>query len=235
MGLTETVKKSLIAGIALVAPLVVTVVAVRLIFGWLQGILNPIIEETGLVSLSGNIKILAELGALAILLVGITLLGYLAQRSGGARLFDLFDRLVGIIPMVSVVYSSVRQVSDALVNRESKYESVVLVEYPREGLYVLGFVTSESPAAVSNALGKEAYNVYIPNSPNPTQGRFMLVPTEDVIDVDMSVSRSVRLLVTTGIAENQEELEQFQQDLETKFQEQDISMDDVRAGARDEL
>lgn len=235
MGLSETVKKSLIAGIALVAPLVVTVVAVQLMFGWLRGILNPIIEETGLVSLSGNIDILAELGALVILLVGITLLGYLAQRSGGARLFDLFDRVVGIVPMVSVVYSSVRQVSDALVNRESKYENVVLVEYPREGLYVLGFVTSESPAAVSNALGKEAYNVYIPNSPNPTQGRFMLVPTEDVLDIDMSVSRSVRLLVTTGIAENQQELEQFQQDVKTKLDKEDISMGDVRAGARDEL
>ncbi|WP_340099830.1 DUF502 domain-containing protein [Salinibaculum salinum] len=235
MGLSETLKKSLIAGIALIAPLVVTVVAVRLIFGWLRGILNPIIQETGLVSLSGNIEIVAELGALAILLLGITLLGYLAQRSGGARLFDLFDRLVGIIPMVSVVYSSVRQVSDSLVNRESKYESVVLVEYPREGLYVLGFVTSESPGAVTDALGREAYNVYVPNSPNPTQGRFMLVPTEDVIDIDMSVSRTVRLLVTTGIAEDQEELEQFQRDVQTKLDSEDISLDDVRTGAREEL
>ncbi|MEF8784481.1 MAG: DUF502 domain-containing protein [Haloarculaceae archaeon] len=235
MGLSETLKKSLIAGIALIAPLVVTVVAVRLIFGWLRGILNPIIQETGLVRLSGNIEILAELGALAILLLGITLLGYLAQRSGGARLFDLFDRLVGIIPMVSVVYSSVRQVSDSLVNRESKYESVVLVEYPRKGLYVLGFVTSESPGAVTDALGREAYNVYVPNSPNPTQGRFMLVPTEDVIDIDMSVSRTVRLLVTTGIAENQDELEQFQRDVKTKLDSEDISLDDVRTGAQEEL
>lgn len=235
MGLIETLKKSLVAGIALVAPLVVTFVAIRLVFGWLRGILNPIIEETGLVSLSGNIEIIAELGALAILLLGITMLGYLAQRSGGARLFDLFDRLVGIIPMVSVIYSSVRQVSDALVNRESKYESVVLVEYPREGLYVLGFVTSQSPTAVTDALGREAYNVYVPNSPNPTQGRFLLVPRDDVVDIDISVSRSVRLLVTTGIAENPEELEQFQQDVEAKLEAEDISLDDVRAGPREEL
>ena len=235
MGLSETVKKSLIAGIALIAPLVVTLFAVTLIFGWLRGILNPIIEETGLVSLAGNIEIIAEIGALLILLVGITLLGYLAQRSGGARLFDLFDRVIGIIPMVSVVYSSVRQVSDALVKRESRYERVVLVEYPRDDLYVLGFVTSESPDAVNDALGTEAYNVYIPNSPNPTQGRFMLVPTDQTIDLDMSVSRSVRLLVTTGIAEDQEELEQFKHDVETELESEDISLDDVRAGAREDL
>jgi uncharacterized membrane protein len=235
MGLSETVKKSLIAGIALIAPLVVTLFAVTLIFGWLRGILNPIIEETGLVSLAGNIEIVAEIGALLILLVGITLLGYLAQRSGGARLFDLFDRVIGIIPMVSVVYSSVRQVSDALVKRESRYERVVLVEYPRDDLYVLGFVTSESPDAVNDALGTEAYNVYIPNSPNPTQGRFMLVPTDQTIDLDMSVSRSVRLLVTTGIAEDQAELEQFKHDIEAEVESEDISLDDVRAGAREDL
>ena len=235
MGLSETLKKSLIAGIALIAPRVVTLVAVRLIFGWLRGILNPIIEGTGLVSLAGNIEILAEIGALLVLLVGITLLGYLAQRSGGARLFELFDRVIGIIPMVSVIYSSVRQVSDALVKRESRYESVVLVEYPREGLYVLGFVTSESPDAVTNALGTEAYNVYLPNSPNPTQGRFTLVPTDRVIDIDMSVSRSVRLLVTTGIAEDQEELEQFQHEMEAELESEDISLDDVRAGTNEEL
>lgn len=235
MGLSETLKKSLIAGIALIAPLVVTLVAVRLIFGWLRGILNPIIESTGLVNLAGNIEIVAEVGALLILLLGITLLGYLAQRSGGARLFDLFDRLVGIIPMVSVVYSSVRQVSDALTKRKSRYESVVLVEYPREDLYVLGFVTSDSPEAVTDALGTEAYNVYIPNSPNPTQGRFMMVPTDQVTDIDMSVSRSIRLLVTTGIAEDQEELEQFQHEMEAELEDEDISLDDVRAGSREEL
>jgi uncharacterized membrane protein len=235
MGLSETLKKSLIAGIALIAPLVVTLVAVRLIFGWLRGILNPIIEGTGLVDLAGNIEIVAEIGALLILLLGITLLGYLAQRSGGARLFDLFDRLVGIIPMVSVVYSSVRQVSDALTKRKSRYESVVLVEYPREGLYVLGFVTSDSPEAVTDALGTEAYNVYIPNSPNPTQGRFMLVPTDQVTDIDMSVSRSIRLLVTTGIAEDEEELEQFQHEMEAELEDEDISLDDVRTGSREDL
>jgi uncharacterized membrane protein len=235
MGLSETLKKSLIAGIALIAPLVVTLVAVRLIFGWLRGILNPIIESTGLVNLAGNIEIVAEVGALLILLLGITLLGYLAQRSGGARLFDLFDRLVGIIPMVSVVYSSVRQVSDALTKRKSRYESVVLVEYPREDLYVLGFVTSDSPEAVTDALGTEAYNVYIPNSPNPTQGRFMLVPTDQVTDIDMSVSRSIRLLVTTGIAEDQEELEQFQHEMEAELEDEDISLDGVRAGSREDL
>lgn len=227
MGLTDTLKRSFIAGVALVAPLVVTFVAFRLIFGWLRGILNPIIEGTGLIALTGNVEIVAQLGALVILFLIIALLGYLAQRSVGAYAFGLFDRVVGVIPMVSVIYSSVRQVSDALVTKESRYDSVALVEYPRNGLYVLGFVTSESPRAVVNALGEEAYNVYLPNSPNPTQGNFTLVPTDQVIELDLSVSRAIRLLVTTGIAEDQQELAEFQQDVREQIDEKEISMDDV--------
>lgn len=227
MGLADAFKSSLVAGLALIAPLVVTFVAIRLVFGWLRGVLDPIIQETGLVELSGNIEILAEVAALCILLVGIAILGYLAQRSVGIGVFGLFDRLVGLIPMVSVIYSSVRQVSDALVKRESQYDTVALVEYPREGIYSLGFVTSESPTPVTDALGRPAYNVYLPNSPNPTQGHFALIPADELVELDMSVSQSVRLLVTTGIAEDEEELEQFQQDVQSELGDEDVSLDDT--------
>lgn len=227
MGLSDTFKKSFIAGLALVAPLVVTIVAFRLIFSWLRGFLNPIIENTGLIDLAGNVEIVAEIAALLILFGIIALLGYLAQRSLGAYAFGIIDRIIGLIPMVSVIYSSVRQVSDALVSQESRYESVALVEYPREGLYVLGFVTSESPKSVVRALGGDAYNVYLPNSPNPTQGHFTLVPADQILELDMSVSRAIRLLVTTGIAEKEQELESFQQDVKRQLEEEDISLDDV--------
>jgi uncharacterized membrane protein len=227
MGLSDTLKKSFVAGLALVAPLVVTFVAFRLIFGWLRGVLNPIIEGTRLVEITGNVGFAAEILALFILFGIIATLGYVAQRSLGAYAFDLVDRLIGRIPIVSVIYSSVRQVSDALVSQESRYESVALVEYPREGLYVLGFVTSESPKAVVDALGGDAYNVYLPNSPNPTQGHFTLVPSDQVLELDLSVSRAIRLIVTTGIAEQEEELEAFQQDVKEQLEAEGVSLDDV--------
>lgn len=227
MGLRETLKKSFVAGIALVAPLVVTFVAFRLIFGWLRGFLNPIIDGTGLTALTGNVEIVAELLALIILFCIIAGLGYLAQRSLGAYAFGFFDRLISLIPMVSVIYSSVRQVSDALVSQQSRYETVALIEYPRDGLYVLGFVTSDSPAAVVDALGRDAYNVYLPNSPNPTQGHFTLVPHDQIVELDMNVSRAIRLLVTTGIAEDEEELESFQRDVKEQLEDTDVSLGDV--------
>lgn len=226
MGLSETVRRSLIAGIVLVAPLVVTYVAFRFIFGWLRGLLNPIIQNTGLIELAGNVEIAAEIAALLILLGIVALLGYLAQRSVGAWVFGLFDRAIGLIPMVSVIYGSVRQVSDALMQQQSRYENVVVVEYPREGIYALGFITSESPESVTTAIGEPAYNVYLPNSPNPTQGHFALVPTSQVREVDMSVSRSIRLLVTTGIAEEEEELAEFTEEVEAKLADGDVDLDD---------
>ncbi len=214
MGFSETTKTSLITGLALLAPLVITFVAIQLLFSWLRGFLNPIIESADLVTLSGNIEIVAEVIALCLLLAGIALLGYFAQRSVGIGLFSLLDRVIGLIPMVSVIYTSVRQVSNALMEGESRYESATLVEYPREGVYSIGFVTSESPTPVQNSVGEEVYNVYLPNSPNPTQGRFVLVPEDQVHDVDMSVSQSIRLLVTTGIAEDQQELAEYSHDLD---------------------
>jgi uncharacterized membrane protein len=227
MRLTETLRKSFIAGIALVAPLVVTIVAFTFLFGWLRGVLDPIIQETALVELTRNFEIVAEISALIILFFVIALLGYLAQRSVGAWTFGLIDRVIGLIPMVSVIYSSVRQVSDALMQQTTRYESVVLVEYPREGLYALGFITSESPNAVERAIGGDAYNVYLPSSPNPTQGRFLLVPADDVQELDLSVSRTIRLLVTTGIAEDQEEMQQLQREVESRIDEGHLSMEDA--------
>jgi uncharacterized membrane protein len=122
-----------------------------------------------------------------------------AHKRLGAHVFDLVDRSLARVPVFSVVYTGVRQVSDALMNRQSRFERVAMVEYPREGIYSLGFVTAESPAPVQARTGDETFNVYFPHSPNPTQGHFRLVPGDEITELDMSVSAGLRLLVTTGI------------------------------------
>jgi uncharacterized membrane protein len=223
MGLTRTIKTSLVAGIALIAPLLVTVIAFQLVFGWIRGFLTPIIESIGLRSLAGNIDIVAEVLALVILVLAIAALGYLAQRSAGAYVFGVVDRLIGLVPILSVVYNGVRQVSDALTRQESRFESVVLVEYPREGVYSFGFVTAETSDQASPP-DRDTYNVYMPGSPNPTQGHLLFVPEEEYYSVDIKVSRAIRLLVTTGIAEEQEELEQLHEEVAEEVAEEDVEI-----------
>ncbi len=212
MGLRDTFRTSLITGLALIAPLVITFVALQVIQRWLSGFLDLVIEAGGLTAYVGNVAIAAQVIALLIVIVVIALLGYLTQQRFAAWFFDLIDRAIGLVPLVSVIYSSVRQVSNALLHRQSRYESVALVEYPRDDLYMLGFITSESPPAVTSNIGEGAVNVYVPNSPNPTGGKLLMVPDSQITELDMSVSRGIRLLVTTGIAEEEEELRELRKE-----------------------
>jgi len=214
MDVSKVVRSSFVAGLALIAPLIVTVVALRFLLNWLTTFIDPVVQGTRLAQYTANIEVVAQALAAVLILLLITLLGYLAQRSLGERLFGWLDRGVGLVPLVRVIYSSVRQVSNALMEQSSRYESVVLVEYPREGVYTLGFVTGDAPDQARDVTGGEAFNVFLPNSPNPTGGRLLLVPADQVHEVDISVRRGIRLLVTTGIAEREEEVRQLREDVE---------------------
>lgn len=209
MGLTTRLKSDFVAGLLLVAPLAVTVFVLQFVFTKLAALLAPVVREAGLVQYTGNVQFAAQLLAIVLVVLFITLLGLLADLSIGRRLFGGFDRLVGLIPMVSVIYSSVRQVGNALRNRQNRYESVVLVEFPRVGVYQLGFVTGDSPAPAQTIADQAVYNVFIPNSPNPTAGNLVLVPEERVFETDLSVRRGLRLVVTTGITGDEDEFEEF--------------------------
>ncbi|MFB6201972.1 MAG: DUF502 domain-containing protein [Halorhabdus sp.] len=205
----HTIRRSFVAGLFVVAPLVVTIVALRLLLGWVFNFVNPIVQATALSQYTANIRLVAQLITVAGLAVLVTVLGYLAQRSVGQWLFKWFDRAFGIVPLVSVIYTSVRQMTNALRNRENRYENVVLLEYPRKGVYSIGFVTAESPTAATTVTGVDTYNVFIPQSPNPAAGRFAMVPQAETYELDISVRRALRLLMTTGMAEEQSGVERL--------------------------
>lgn len=202
MHLRNVLKRSFVTGIALIAPLVITFVALRFLWGWLNGFIAPVADAAGLAQYTANVEVLAQVAAAVFIVLFITSLGYLAQRSVGERVFGGVDRAFSLVPVVRVIYAGVRQVSNALMNRESHYEDVVLVEYPKEGSFVIGLVTSEAPDPITSVTGP-SLNVFIPNSPNPTVGRMLVVPEENVYEVDMSVRQGIRLLVTTGIGEDE--------------------------------
>lgn len=212
----HTLRRSFVAGLFLIAPLVVTIVALRLLIGWLSGFIDPIVEATTLSQFTANITLVAQVLTAAALVVVITALGYLAQRSVGQWVFSRFDRAFGIVPLVSVIYTSVRQMTQALRNRENHYQNVVLVEYPRENVYSVGFVTGESPSEIQSVAGT-AYNVFLPHSPNVTGGRTVVIPESEVHDVDLSVRRAIRLLMTTGMAEDQSGIDAIAAETDVDF------------------
>ncbi|WP_335999545.1 DUF502 domain-containing protein [Halorientalis halophila] len=209
MRFSQVLRNSFVAGLALVAPLVVTIVALQFLVGWVTTFIDPVVQGTQLTRYTANIEVVAQVLALVVIVAVIVALGYLAQGAVGQRVFGWVDRGIGVVPLVSIIYSSLRQVANALMERSNRYESVVMVEYPREGVYSIGFVTGDGPTEAEAVAGGPLYNVFLPNSPNPTGGRFLLVPEGQVHEIDISVRRGVRLLVTTGIAESDEELAQL--------------------------
>ena len=214
MDIRTELRNSFVAGLILVAPLAVTLIVLQFTFAQLSGLLDPIVEETRLTAYTADIHLLARVLAAIIVVFLVTLLGFLAQRSGGERAVDAFDRLVSLVPLVSVVYTGVRQVSDALTEQDTRFQRVVLVEYPRLGVYSLGFVTGDGPDVADDVSGEGTSTVIVPHSPNPTVGHLIVVPESTLHETDISVRRAVRMLVTTGVAESAADLERLQQEVD---------------------
>lgn len=204
MSWQRTVRDSLITGLALLAPLAITIWVLRFLFDSLVGIVDPLVEGTKLANYFADIDEVAQAFAILILFGIVTATGYVAQRGLGRRAFDELDEIMTQIPVVSAIYGGVREVSDTLMRGSDRYEKVVLVEWPRDGVHSIGFVTNESPPAVQDVVGDDAYNVFIPMSPNPTAGHLAVVPSERIQEIDMSVRRGLRMVFTTGLAESQE-------------------------------
>jgi uncharacterized membrane protein len=200
MRVQSNLKSNFLAGLALVAPIVVTLFILRTLVGWILGFLKPIARDSQAVQLTGD-PLLARVLVAIVLLVLITIVGSIAQYSIGRRLFGRAGRALYFIPVFREVYTSVKQVATSVVNRSTQYESVVFVEYPRDGVYSLGLVTGNSPADAERLAGQEVYNVFFPSSPNPTGGKLVLVPDEKVHETDLSVRRGLQILMTTGMTE----------------------------------
>lgn len=187
-------------GLVLVAPLTVTLFVLQFLFARVTGVLNPVVRTTRLTAYTGNIEVVAQLLAAAFIAIGITALGYAASWGAAQRLFGGFERGVRLIPLVRTIYFGVQQVSESLTNRAERFEDVVLVEYPREGIYSIAFVTNHAPDEANALEDGDLLNVFVPHSPNPTAGALVMVPSSQVHEVDMSVRRGIRLLVTTGLS-----------------------------------
>ncbi|MEE6209801.1 DUF502 domain-containing protein [Salarchaeum sp. III] len=205
MRIKTSLKSDFLAGLILVAPLLVTVVLFQVAFSWGTGFLAPFIEGTRLATLTANNILLAQVLALVLFVAVVTVVGAVAQWSVGKRLLGGTGRVVTFIPVFRTIYGSIRGMVSSVTTRSSDFESVVYVEWPQDGIYRLGLKTGDSPAGVEEVAGEEAYNVFVPGSPNPTQGSLILVPESQAYESELSVRAAIRLLMTTGMTESEEE------------------------------
>lgn len=130
----------------------------------------------------------------------VFLTGVVAANIVGQRLVLFWEGVLGRIPVVKSVYYSVKQVSDTLFSSSGEaFRKALLVQYPREGSWTIAFMTGQPGGDVTNHLAGEYVSVYVPTTPNPTSGFFLMMPRADVIELDMSVDEALKYIISMGV------------------------------------
>jgi len=191
-------KTYFIAGLLVVGPMGLTVIVVRTGVGWLDGLLYNALPPALRPDILLGHKI-PGLGFLVGLLL-ILLVGVVAANVMGRFFVNLFERLLYRIPLVKSIYTLFKQVADTTIGKERKgFRQVVLIEYPRRGIWAIGFVTGVTKGEVQRITEKQVINVFLPTTPNPTSGFYILVPEEELVQLSMTVDEAFKLIISGGM------------------------------------
>ena len=128
----------------------------------------------------------------------ITIVGGLSLSFFGRRILKLIDDLFKRIPFLRTVYSAIVQMTETFSKKDDGKKSVVLIEYPRKGVWAVGFATKENKGEMAEKTGKNLINVFVPTTPNPTSGFLLMFPVEDVIYLNMSFEEASKFIVSAG-------------------------------------
>ncbi|MCE2510514.1 MAG: DUF502 domain-containing protein [Alphaproteobacteria bacterium] len=191
-------RNSFLAGLLVTAPIGITIYIVWIIVNFVDSRVTPLIPvkynpET---SLPINIPGLG----LVIVFVTITLIGALMTGFLGRYILSAGERILARMPVVRSIYGALKQIFEAVLTHSSTaFRKVVLIEYPRRGIWVLGFITGETKGEIQNLTKETVINVFLPTTPNPTSGFLLFVPAEDVHELTMTVEEGIKMVVSGGI------------------------------------
>jgi len=186
-------RSTFLRGVGVIIPAVLTYWVFSSLLDWVDGILSPILTE-----FIG--KKIPGLG-FATMLVLILIVGLLTRNLAGRLVIAGIDNVIGSIPFVRSVYNAIKDLvgSFATGGKGRTFKKVILTEYPRKGIYVVGFVTNEMVYTTPDHRRIEFFNVYIPSPPNPTAGFLSLVPKDEAVILDLSVEDGLKLVLSGGI------------------------------------
>jgi len=191
--LVASLRATFFRGIGIIIPLGLTFWFFRALLNWVDGILSPFLEGWIGRSIPG-------LGFISILVI-IMLVGLLTRNLVGKLFFAWFEDVLLKIPLVRSVYGAIKDLVGAFAmgSKSKTFRQVIMTEFPRKGLYCIGFVTNEMPYVGEDGKVKEFLNVYIPNPPNPTSGFLSLVPKEEALQLNLTVEEGLKLVLSGGI------------------------------------
>ncbi|MBK9362919.1 MAG: DUF502 domain-containing protein [Rubrivivax sp.] len=198
-------KKFLIAGLLVWLPLAITVWVLSWLLSVLDGVFLALLSMTQAVlpaSAHAAIEQWRHVPGLGVLVLGVGLLltGIFVTNIFGQWWVRQWDRALNKIPIVKSIYSSVKQVSDTLFSSSGNaFREAVLVQYPRQGAWTIAFVTGAPGGEVAGHLPADMLSVYVPTTPNPTSGFFLMMPRADVIELQMSVDEALKYVISMGV------------------------------------
>jgi len=193
--LKQRVQRYFFTGFVVLLPAILTIYLCLLLFTWSGQLFGWLIRYVPYLQRWPHDAHVA-LG-FVLLLLFIYVVGFLASHLFGRRLLKLWEQVLVHIPFVKIVYITTKKFTDTFFTSKYAFRQVVAVEYPRPGTYALGFLTSERTWDLGR--GRTAYTVYLPNTPNPTGGRIMVVPPQRLFIVEMTVEEAIQLIVSGGM------------------------------------
>ena len=195
--LRTSLKNCFLTGLLVILPIFITVYVILFLIRIMDAILKYIpakyLPETYL-----HIQI-PGLGLILVVIL-VFVVGLLARNIVGRKIVRLGENIVDRIPLVRVLYAGVKQLLEPLfLQKTDAFKRVALLEYPRRGAYVLGFITGESKGEVQSKTSKNMVNIFVPTTPNPTSGFYILIPDDELILLNMSVEDAFKLIISGGI------------------------------------
>jgi len=195
--LSLTLRNYFIAGVVVLIPIGFTLYLTKILIG----ISSNLIPK----NLNPNHYLPFDIPGVEILisLILITIVGGISLSFFGRRILKLIDDLFKRIPFLRTVYSAIVQMTETFSKKDDNKKSVVLVEYPRKGVWAVGFATKENTGEMAEKTNKKLINVFVPTTPNPTSGFLLMFPIEDVIYLNMSFEEASKFIVSAGTSNKQ--------------------------------
>lgn len=202
-------RDNFIAGIAVILPIIITLwLLVTLYHAINDGILNPLIKYFRPYITNVYLEYGARTIVFLLLIALVVLIGLATRIIFIRRFFSAGEKIFFKIPMIGKVYVTIKQMSRAFLGeRKGVFKAPVLIEYPRKGVYSIGFLTSDSKGEIQRRTDKKLVNIFVPTTPNPTSGILLMTPEDEITTLNMSVEEAMKLVISGGMVAPDELLE----------------------------
>ena len=185
--ITQNFRSKIFAGLAALLPLYLTFFVIKFLFMTLEEMSDPILKRFNL-DIPG-------LGIILTVLL-IYILGFLVTNFLGRKIFNIGERIVKKVPIVNIIYTTLKQITDTFTKGTTDaFEGAVYIQYPRQGLWTMAFISGESKTKD----GVSYYHLFVPTTPNPTSGFFLMIPQADTVPTGMSVEDGLKTIISGGL------------------------------------